>query len=152
MGQSSRLPEELVKEIENRGLTVSRCPQDKVLGHPSVGAFLKHSGWNSTVEGICGGVPMLSWPFFAEQQVNCQYTWTTWGMGMEVGNEVKKKALTEPVREMIGGKKGKEMRNAAVEWKKKSKIATNSMGSAFGDFNRLVEYLLKLSLKHKFHK
>lgn len=61
-----------------------------MLAHPSVGAFLTHSGWNSTVEGICGGVPMLCWPFFAEQQVNCRYACTTWGVGLEIYSDVKR--------------------------------------------------------------
>jgi hypothetical protein len=39
----------------------------------SIGLFLTHCGWNSTLESICCGVPIICWPFFAEQQRKCLY-------------------------------------------------------------------------------
>ncbi|KAL6294654.1 hypothetical protein ACE6H2_002796 [Prunus campanulata] len=139
------LPEEFLAETRDRGMIARWCPQDKVLAHPSVGAFLTHSGWNSTLEGICGGVPMLCWPFFAEQQVNCRYASTTWGVGLEIDSDVKREGVEALVREMMEGENGKVMRNKAVEWKKKSEIACVEGGSSYDDFERFVGYLLDLS-------
>ncbi|BFG16590.1 7-deoxyloganetin glucosyltransferase [Prunus yedoensis var. nudiflora] len=139
------LPEEFLAETRDRGTIARWCPQDKVLAHPSVGAFLTHSGWNSTLEGICGGVPMLCWPFFAEQQVNCRYASTTWGVGLEIDSDVKREGVEALVREMMEGENGKVMRNKAVEWKKKSEIACVEGGSSYDDFERFVGYLLELS-------
>jgi UDP:flavonoid glycosyltransferase YjiC (YdhE family) len=48
-------------------LLVSWAPQAPVLRHPSVGAFVTHSGWGSVVEGMSGGVPMASRPFFGDR-------------------------------------------------------------------------------------
>ncbi|KAL2930047.1 7-deoxyloganetin glucosyltransferase, partial [Bienertia sinuspersici] len=77
-GDTTVIPPEFLAEIKDRGLLVSWCDQEKVLDHPSIGAFLMHCGWNSTLDSICGGVPMLCSPFFAEQQTNCWFASEKW--------------------------------------------------------------------------
>ncbi|RWR79293.1 7-deoxyloganetin glucosyltransferase [Cinnamomum micranthum f. kanehirae] len=142
MGSSAMLPPEFVKATEERGLLSSWCLQEKVLQHPSIGVFLTHCGWNSTIESVCGGVPVICWPFFAEQQTNCRYACTEWGMGMEIDNNVKRDEVEGLVREMMEGEQGKEMRNKAMEWKDLAEIATKPGGSSFNNFEHVVNQFL----------
>ncbi|KAF9621034.1 hypothetical protein IFM89_015856 [Coptis chinensis] len=141
-GDTSILPPEFVVETKERGLLASWCSQEQVLNHPSVGGFLTHSGWNSTIESICSGVPMICWPFFAEQQMNCRYCCIHWGIGMEIDSDVKREEVESAVREMLQGKKGKEMKINAVEWKKKAEKAVSLGGSSYENVDKLLNEAL----------
>jgi hypothetical protein len=85
---------------------------------------------------------MLSWPFFAEQQTNCRYKRTEWGIGMEIGGEVRRDELTDIIREAMDGEKGLEMRRHAVEWKQKAVKVTLPGGSAEANLNKVINEVL----------
>jgi len=137
--------DEFLKEIENRGLILGWSPQEKVLSHSSIGGFLTHCGWNSTLESICECVPMACWPFFAEQQTNCFYACNRWGVGIEIESDVSREQVEGLVNELMNGEKGKEMRKKCVELKHKAEAATSIGGSSYNNYNSLV-------LKLKFEK
>ncbi|XP_043707527.1 7-deoxyloganetin glucosyltransferase-like [Telopea speciosissima] len=143
MGEESAiLPEEFIEETKDRGLVVSWCPQDKVLLHSSIGGFLTHCGWNSTIESICGGVPMLCWPFFAEQQTNCRYACTHWGIGLEINNDLKREEVETLVKELMEGERGKVMRKKTLDWKEKAEAATKQGGSSYNNFDKVIKEVL----------
>ncbi|KAK6150396.1 hypothetical protein DH2020_015328 [Rehmannia glutinosa] len=137
-GESAMLSEDFFEEIKDRGLLVSWCAQDKVLGHKAVGAFLTHCGWNSMMESVCGGVPVICWPFFADQQTNCHYSCAKWGIGMEIDSDVKRDEVGEIVKEMIEGDKGKKMRFRAQEWKRIAEVATDVGGGSYDNFDMFI--------------
>ncbi|XVF81610.1 hypothetical protein PTKIN_Ptkin15bG0168900 [Pterospermum kingtungense] len=64
------LPEVLLKRTQGRGLVCGWVPQIEVLAHKSIGGFVSHCGWNSILESIWYGVPILTWPMHSEQQLN----------------------------------------------------------------------------------
>ncbi|XP_023554156.1 7-deoxyloganetin glucosyltransferase-like [Cucurbita pepo subsp. pepo] len=149
VGDSTILPLEFVEETKDRSMIASWCCQEQVLNHPSIGGFLTHSGWNSTLESICAGVPMISWPFFAEQQTNCRYCCTEWGIGMEIDSNVKRNEVEELVRELMDGEKGKKMKENVMSLKIKAEEACKPGGSAYKNFDRLMDEVL-LSNKKTF--
>ncbi|KAF6134066.1 hypothetical protein GIB67_005076 [Kingdonia uniflora] len=141
-GDSAVLPPELLTDTKERGMLASWCPQEQVLNHPSIAGFLTHNGWNSTLESISAGVPMICWPFFAEQQTNCRYSCVHWGIGMEIDSNVKRDEVESLVRELMEGEKGKEMRIKAMEWKLKAHEANVLGGSSYLNLDKLVKEIL----------
>ncbi|KAL3651624.1 hypothetical protein CASFOL_004626 [Castilleja foliolosa] len=141
-GDSAMLPTDFLAETRDRGMMVEWCPQEQVLSHPSIGGFLTHSGWNSTIESIVGGVAVTCWPFFAEQQTNCRFSCVEWEMGMEIDNDVKRDEVEVLVREMIDGEKGKKMKEKALEWKRKAEEAAEIGGSSYLNLEKLIKEVL----------
>lgn len=140
-GGTEIISQDFLDEIKDRGLILDWCPQEKVLGHPSVRGFLTHCGWNSSLESISHGVPMICWPFFAEQQTNCHYLCSKWGIGLEIDSDVKREEVEGLLRELMDGKMGEEMRGKAIELKKRAERATKQGGSSYINFDMLVQNL-----------
>ncbi|XP_062076692.1 putative UDP-glucose flavonoid 3-O-glucosyltransferase 3 [Humulus lupulus] len=64
------LPEGFLDRTAEIGKVIGWAPQMTVLAHSSVGGFVSHCGWNSILESLWYGVPMATWPVYAEQQLN----------------------------------------------------------------------------------
>ncbi|KAH7568017.1 hypothetical protein JRO89_XS07G0215000 [Xanthoceras sorbifolium] len=146
-GNSGVLPAEFMAEIKRKGFVTSWCPQEEVLKHRAVGGFLSRCRWNSTMESLCAGVPMICWPFGGDQQTNCRYACTEWGFGVEVSGEyddgyVKRNEIEKVVRELMEGEKGHEMRNKAMDWKKMAEEATDTDDPSSINLEKLVSQLL----------
>jgi UDP:flavonoid glycosyltransferase YjiC (YdhE family) len=141
-GDSAILPPEFTEETKDRCFISSWCPQEEVLDHPSVGGFLTHCGWGSTIESISSGVPMLCWPSFGDQQTNCRYACNEWAIGMEIDSNVTRENVEKQVRELMEGEEGKKMKKKAMEWKKLAEEATGPGGSSSMNLDRLVTEVL----------
>ncbi|KAJ0550898.1 putative UDP-glucuronosyl/UDP-glucosyltransferase, UDP-glycosyltransferase family [Helianthus annuus] len=119
------LPENFMTKIEdeNRGLIVEKwAPQIDILSHESVGGFMTHCGWNSVLESLSCGVPMLGWPMAAEQFYNAKMMVEIAEVCVEVARGTSFDVWSEDLREKIEevmseDGKGKEMRKKAFEIK-----------------------------------
>jgi UDP:flavonoid glycosyltransferase YjiC (YdhE family) len=127
------LPEVFLERTKNQGLVLkSWLPQVGVLNHPAVGAFVTHCGWNSTLESIKAGVPMMCWPLGSEQKMNKVFMTQDIGIAVEmVGYNtgfVKAEEVEAKVRLMIECEEGKKLRKQAAELKKEAEKALEDGG------------------------
>lgn len=143
-GVNAVLPLEFCEAAKDRGFITSWCPQEKVLSHGAVGGFLTHCGWNSMTESLCNGVPMLCWPFFADQQINCRYACDEWGVGLEICSDVKREEVGILVKELLDGERGVKMKRRALEWKEKVAEAIGFGGSSYLNLSTLVKEVLRV--------
>ncbi|OEL21392.1 UDP-glucose iridoid glucosyltransferase [Dichanthelium oligosanthes] len=132
------LPDGFMEEIKNSGKIVAWAPQREVLAHTAVGAFWTHCGWNSTLESVCEGVPMLVQPCFADQMANARYVTHKWGVGMEVGEVIERGMVAKAVAKLMVGEDGARMRERAHHLQIVASAATCSA------MDSLVQYILSL--------
>ncbi|KAJ0548014.1 putative UDP-glucuronosyl/UDP-glucosyltransferase, UDP-glycosyltransferase family [Helianthus annuus] len=137
--ETAVLGPEFEEHIKKRGFIASWCSQEKVLNHPSVGGFLSHCGWGSTIESLSAGVPMICWPHRLDQVTNCRYICEEWGVGVEMqGSKVRRDEVTRLVQELMG-EGGRGIRNKAVEWKEKACVAAGPYGSSSLNVDEIVK-------------
>ncbi|KAI3962637.1 hypothetical protein MKW92_041817 [Papaver armeniacum] len=100
------LPEGFVERMKKsqKGLLVKKwAPQLEILCHESTGAFLSHCGWNSVLESLSQGVPIIGWPLEVEQCYNSKMMEEEMGVCAELAR-----------KDVMDGNKGEEMRKKAM--------------------------------------
>ncbi|PKI32207.1 hypothetical protein CRG98_047402 [Punica granatum] len=132
------LPDGFVTRTQDKGLVVPTwAPQTEVLAHLSVGGFLSHCGWNSILESILNGVPMIAWPLYAEQKMNA--TMLAEQLGVTVKPEklpssgiIRRDEIEAMVRRVMekDGNEGKQMRIRAHDLKRTADEALREGGSS----------------------
>ncbi|CAD6220537.1 unnamed protein product [Miscanthus lutarioriparius] len=130
--------------VHSRGKVIRWAPQQEVLAHPAVGGFWTHNGWNSTLESICEGVPMMCRPQFADQTTNTRYVVNTWGVGLELDGELERGNIEKAIRKLMKEREGGEMRGRAKELKKKVGECLKDGGTAQIAIDKLVNYILSM--------
>ncbi|KAK3443792.1 hypothetical protein EUGRSUZ_B03865 [Eucalyptus grandis] len=115
------MPEGFLERTRERGMVVkSWAPQTQVLSHGSVGGFVTHCGWNSIIEAVHAGVPMVAWPLYAEQKVNRAFLVedAALALPLSMSNEdgfVSADELAKRVTElMVGAGEGKVVRERVL--------------------------------------
>ncbi|CAK9149138.1 unnamed protein product [Ilex paraguariensis] len=132
-----------MEELEQQGMIVPWCSQLEVLSHPSLGCFVTHCGWNSTVESLVSGVPMVAFPQWTDQGTNAKMIEDVWKRGVRVkpneegtveGGELKR--CIEMV--MGGGDRAEELRRNAEKWKDLARDAMKDGGSSAKNLKAFV--------------
>ncbi|WVZ66331.1 hypothetical protein U9M48_015570 [Paspalum notatum var. saurae] len=136
------LPDGFLERTSGRGLVVKHwAPQVEALHHRATGAFVTHCGWNSALEGITAGVPMLCWPMYAEQKMNKVFMveeakvgveMVGWQRGLVTAEEVEAK-----VRLVMESEEGERLRARVAAHRDAATVASktgSSSRAAFGQF------------------
>ncbi|XP_019157025.1 PREDICTED: UDP-glycosyltransferase 83A1-like [Ipomoea nil] len=135
-------PEGFIDRTRNRGWLVEWAPQQKVLAHPSLGCFLSHCGWNSTIEGVSNGLPFLCWPYFADQLFNKSYICDVWKVGLGFDrNEngvIGRQEIKTKVEQLFGDENFKAR---AVDLQVEVVSSVKSGGSSYQNFSSFVNWI-----------
>ncbi|XP_049355223.1 UDP-glycosyltransferase 73C4-like [Solanum verrucosum] len=147
--------EDFEERVKGQGLLIHGwAPQVLILSHPSIGAFLTHCGWNSSLEGITAGVAMITWPMFAEQFINERLIVNVVKTGVKAGTEspvmfgeeeklgkqVSKDDIKKVIEEVMSEEMEAEMRRKrAKELGEKAKRAMEEGGSSYLNLTQLIQ-------------
>lgn len=145
------------ERTKDRGLVIRGCaPQVMILSHPSLGGFVTHCGWNSCLEGISAGIPMVTWPCFADQFFNERLLIDVLKIGVEVGSKeyiwyweeimtVKREEFSKAINELMGsGEEATARRRRALELSKMVDKAMDVGGSSDNNLNSLIQQVFSL--------
>ncbi|XP_011084980.1 UDP-glycosyltransferase 76F1-like [Sesamum indicum] len=135
------LPEGFLESLDGKGHIVKWAPQLEVLAHPSVGAFWTHNGWNSTLESICEGVPMICTPCFTDQLVNARYVSHFWKVGVQLENGLSREKIEMVIKRVMEEKEGEEVRERVVHLQEKANLCVQPGGSSYESLKSLVNYI-----------
>ncbi|RYR28761.1 hypothetical protein Ahy_B01g052927 isoform C [Arachis hypogaea] len=140
----AELPQGFLEEIKEMGLVVTWCPQAKVLMHPAVACFVSHCGWNSTLEAVTAGIPIVALPNWLDQPTNAKLVENVFktGVRMRIGEEEDGVASAEEVErcitEVMEGPMAEEIKMRAVGLKEVARKAMVDGGSSDRNINRFV--------------
>ncbi|WCJ37274.1 UDP-Glycosyltransferase superfamily protein [Euphorbia peplus] len=140
--EQSKLPKNFVSE---KGLVVKWCPQLEVLGDKAIGCFVTHCGFNSVLEALSLGVPIVGMPQWTDQPTNAKFVEDIWKVGMRAMPDekgiVRRQVLEFCIREVMENEKGIEIKENAKKWKQLAVEAIDKGGSS--DKN-IDEFIIKL--------
>nr|URX64886.1 UDPGT6 [Rhodiola crenulata] len=137
-------PDGFLRRTENRGfVTKSWAPQREILTHASIGGFVTHCGWNSVLEAVASGVPMVAWPMYAEQFVNRAVMVESMEMAIGIEEDEKRfvsaSEVERKVKELMESEKGRVLRQRSLEMKKMSFEALRDSGPSTAALMKLLD-------------
>ncbi|KAI0515672.1 hypothetical protein KFK09_008338 [Dendrobium nobile] len=148
------IPKGYRERIKEVGMMIRGwAPQLVILNHDAVGGFVTHCGWNSCLEGISAGLPMVTWPLYADQFYNEKFLVDILKVGIMVGSKVntfniemrpivEAEVIKSAVRTLMGdGMEANERRRRAKELGEMAKRAVDKGGSSYDEIENLINEL-----------
>ncbi|XP_050366365.1 mogroside IE synthase-like [Argentina anserina] len=145
--EATKLPSGFAEAIKEKGLVISWCPQLEVLANEAIGCFVTHCGWNSTLEALSSGVPMVAVPQWTDQSTNAKYIMDVWKMGLRAKADeegiMRRQEIENCVREIMEGERGKEIKKNAWKWKELARKAVDEGGSSDRNIDEFIAKLVQ---------
>ncbi|VFQ78284.1 unnamed protein product [Cuscuta campestris] len=145
------LPEWFSERAGDNGRVVQWSPQERVLAHPSVACFVTHCGWNSSIEALTMGVPIVAFPQWGDQVTNAKFMVEVFKTGVRLcrgeaeDRIVPREEIERCLVEATGGAKAEETKATALKWKKMAEEAVEDGGSSDRNLQVFVDQILSLS-------
>ncbi|CAK7345130.1 unnamed protein product [Dovyalis caffra] len=142
------LPNGFLERTKNIGMVCGWTPQMQVLAHKAVAGFVSHCGWNSVLESLWHGVPVLTWPMYAEQQTNAFEMVKDLGLAVEMTLDYRMRSndivLADKIAESVKCvmEEDSEIRTKVNAMSEISRKAVMDGGSSFAAFGDLIENML----------
>ncbi|XXG44857.1 hypothetical protein AAC387_Pa02g0096 [Persea americana] len=150
--EEDKLRNKFKEETQDKGLIVKWCPQLEVLAHPAIGCFVTHCGWNSTLEALSLGVPLVGVPQWTDQPTNAKYVEEVWGVGLRPSVDEKgivgRIEMEHCIREVMEGERGRDIKRNACKWKMSAKEAMSPGGGSYTNIEEFVTTLSTLAIEY----
>ncbi|CAL4970918.1 unnamed protein product [Urochloa decumbens] len=153
------LPDGFLEGEGKKGMVVAWSPQEKVLAHKATACFLTHCGWNSTLETVAAGVPVVAFPQWGDQCTDARFLVEELGMGVrllrgggssaaaeaeaETEAQLTREAVRDAVEDAVAGPRAEEMRANAARWSKAAREAVAPGGSSDANVQAFVDEVVR---------
>ncbi|XP_028781180.1 LOW QUALITY PROTEIN: putative UDP-glucose glucosyltransferase [Neltuma alba] len=146
--KAGQLPPGFLEETKDQGLVVSWCPQTiKVLVHPATACFLTHCGWNSVLEAITAGIPMIAYPEWTDQPTNAKLISDVFRIGIRLEQDVDgfvgSQEVERAIEEVVGGPKSEEISKSTDMLKLAAREAMADGGSSDRNIQFFVDEVVR---------
>ncbi|XP_022871245.1 UDP-glycosyltransferase 74F2-like [Olea europaea var. sylvestris] len=140
-----KLPKNFAEETSDKSLIVQWCPQLEVLLNKAVGCIVSHCGWNSVLEALSIGVPIVGMPVWADQPTTAKFIQDVWKVGVRVKRDENGIAgrgeIEGCIRKVMEGGRTGEIKENCIKWKTLAKEAVSEGGTSDTNLNKLVSKL-----------
>ncbi|KAG2404579.1 hypothetical protein LR48_Vigan11g031300 [Vigna angularis] len=151
--------EDKMKESKKGFIIWNWAPQLLILNHPAIGGIVSHCGWNSLLESLSAGLPVITWPMFAEQFYNERLIVDVLKVGVSVGakenkfwalgdkdNVVEGEEIKKAILQLMETEEGREMRKRAIKLGDASKKTIEKGGHSYNNLIQLIDELKSLKI------
>ncbi|KAH6786585.1 hypothetical protein C2S52_006137 [Perilla frutescens var. hirtella] len=140
--EMDKLPENFNSE---KGLIAEWCNQPEVLAHRALACFMSHCGWNSTLEALSYGVPLIAMAQWVDQTTNAKFVEDVWGVGVgiRVGQNgiIGREEIAMCIEQVVGGERSIELKRNACRFKKLANEAVEYGGTSANNIQHFISKL-----------